>query len=173
MNRGILCCSREVLPCCEPGRPIECTIHHNSFPTKHLPFFWVRRQLALFVQHPTARAPGPAGQIGFVWRICPVLVPPPSCPPDTPARPGLALFRRIALQTPPGPPEIGFVCTTEPGTAGRIGFVCTAARRRPHAAAAGPATPPWLLCLQSAIRNAYGPCRHDSCFRFQIIHHKS
>jgi hypothetical protein len=84
-------------------RAIDCTIHHRFFPAKHLPFFLVRPELALFVQHPTACAPGPAGHIGFVWRICPVLLPPPSCRPDTPARPGLASFRAFALR-PPVPP---------------------------------------------------------------------
>jgi hypothetical protein len=31
-----------------------------------LPSLLLRRELALFVQRPTALAPGPAGQIGFV-----------------------------------------------------------------------------------------------------------
>jgi hypothetical protein len=46
-------------------RPIGCSINHNPFPAKHLPFFLPRRELALFVQHPTACAPAPPGTLGL------------------------------------------------------------------------------------------------------------
>ena len=52
-------------------RPIECAIHHNSFPAKPLPVLSPGRELALFVQLPAPGVPQAlSGQIGFVWQNC-------------------------------------------------------------------------------------------------------
>ena len=60
-----------------PG-PIECSIHHNSFPVKALPLFLPHWKLGLFgavepggVWRPPAPIPRRPDQIGFVWCICP------------------------------------------------------------------------------------------------------
>jgi hypothetical protein len=61
-----------------PG-PIECSIHHNSFPRTHLPFLVLRRELALF-------------------RTIGTSLGAPS--PDVPSCPSLALFRTIGPDVP-------------------------------------------------------------------------
>jgi len=74
--------------------PIECAIHHNSFPAKPLPFFLLRSKLGLFG----------------------AFDPPPTTlrSSSRPAHPGLALFVQPPLAG--GPRER---CSTPPG----IGFV--------------------------------------------------
>jgi hypothetical protein len=80
-------------------RPIGCTIHHNSFPAKHLPFFLPRRELALFGAVVPRRAlpatRAPVWLPGPNW-LClahlPCARPTAVLSPRHPACPGLALF---------------------------------------------------------------------------------
>ncbi len=124
-------------------------------------------QLALFVQHLTLHAPGPAGQIGFVcsqghpsallntpnW-VCLYNI---HWPPPHPARPGIGFVSHARLQ------PIGFVCTTGSRRLDAAG------RRRD-----GPA--PTLSSIRhprSETRNSTRPHPRVSWFRLQIVNHNS
>ena len=103
--------------------PLVGTIHHNSFPSKHLPFVSLEGKLGLFGaigarEGPASEVPRPVptrariGRLGSFFTIGPSLA---RHPPDVPFCPSLALFRTIVPRPPPLVP---------PGRAGN--WVCFA-----------------------------------------------
>jgi hypothetical protein len=110
--------------------PFACPIHHNCLPIKKLPLTSRRGQLGLFVQEVlsvTRRWVAPSTPLAHSLRSgralgeglpCPrsrlalfrTIDPSSSCqPPDTPARPSLALFCTFRLRRPRPTGGIGFV----------------------------------------------------------------
>jgi hypothetical protein len=95
---------RRSFPICNRGigfvlsRPVACTIHHNSFPARHLPFISLRCELALF------RTVGPPNWVHFArWPLVPRS---PGCVP--PARGELGLFPEAGHQG-----DVAGILTTE------------------------------------------------------------
>ncbi len=89
-------------------RPVNCAMYHKSFPAKHLSVLLVRRELGLFVQHPSARAPpGPAWNwvrfpkrgIEAMSRDWPLRPPPPGPGAASVARNWLRFAQRIPAET--------------------------------------------------------------------------
>ena len=162
-----------------PG-PIECTIHHNSFSAKPLPFFLPRRELGLF----GAFAPRP---------------PVPQIP-SRPAQPELGLFRIIGsswvgrpARLLPGADWLCFARILYRDTGGvqpqpkpvvhRFRRLAQIWEERAKGEERDDG-PPWVsflllesakICVIGGFSNSFrlGDLQHVSSFRLQIMNHNS